>query len=66
MANSWDVMTLIAVFAAGWAAIMGVTLLVVKRVNPGLGKGDRGLVLWFVLCELNRLDFVLIWKRGLK
>lgn len=53
--NNWDVFTLIAVFGAGWAAIMFVTLLVVRKVNPGLGKSDRALVLWFVLCKYLRV-----------
>lgn len=54
VANDWDVVTLIAVFAAGWAAIMSVTLLIVKQVNPSLKKADRALVLWFVLCKCSR------------
>lgn len=49
--NDWDVPTLIAVFGAGWAAIMAVTLAVVRKVNPKLKGADQGLVLWFVLCE---------------
>lgn len=50
--NDWDVPTLIAVFGAGWAAIMVVTLMVVRKLNPKLRGADQGLVLWFALCEL--------------
>ncbi|KAH7391489.1 EBP domain-containing protein [Cadophora sp. MPI-SDFR-AT-0126] len=55
--NDWDVVTLIAVFGLGWAAIMSVTLLIVKKINPGLKKADRALVLWFVLCGAIHLFF---------
>ena len=49
--NNWDVLTLVATFMAGWAVILGVTLVIVKKVNPNLKVSDQGLVLWFVLCE---------------
>ena len=51
-ANHWDVLTLILVFASGWAAILATTLAIVKKVNPGLKSTDRLLVLWFVLSKL--------------
>ncbi|KAK2626394.1 hypothetical protein QTJ16_004656 [Diplocarpon rosae] len=57
VANSWDVVTLIALFGAGWAAIMAATLAVVRRLNPSLRGVDLGLVLWFVLCGSIHLFF---------
>ncbi len=51
VSNDWDVTTLVLVFMAGWAMILGATLLVVGKANPNLKLTDRGLVLWFVLCE---------------
>ena len=51
MANDWDVVTLILAFAAGWALIAAVTLMIVRRVNPSLKGVDQALVLWFVLCK---------------
>jgi hypothetical protein len=50
VANDWDVVTLILAFAGGWALIAGVTLMIVKKVNPNLRASDQALVLWFVLC----------------
>lgn len=65
--NDWDVVTLIAVFGAGWAAIMFVTLLIVKQINPSLKKSDRALVLWFVLCKFDaavRCELTWIYLTG--
>ena len=47
--NSWEVPHLITAFGAGWAVILGVTLAVVRKVNPRLSFTDQALVLWFVL-----------------
>ena len=52
-ANDWHVTQLILAFAAGWATIFVVTLVVVNRVNPNLKSWDRTLVLWFVLCKYH-------------
>jgi cholestenol delta-isomerase len=49
--NDWDVLALILAFAGGWVLIFGVTLVVVKRVNPNLKSWDQALVLWFVLSK---------------
>lgn len=49
LANSWSVPTLLGLFAAGWAVILGVTNLLVKRHNPTLGSSDKAAILWFVL-----------------
>jgi len=51
VSNDWDVFTLVVTFMAGWAVILGTTLVVVRKVNPKLKVSDQGLVLWFVLCE---------------
>ncbi len=60
--NNWDVASLISAFAAGWALILGVTLTVVRKVNPGLKALDQGLVLWFVLSmaseHLDEIDLM--------
>jgi cholestenol delta-isomerase len=49
--NGWGVFELISTFSAGWAMILGTASIVVKRVNPTLGKSDQALVWWFILCE---------------
>ena len=56
VANDWDAPTLIAVFVACGAVVIGVAELVVGRVNPNLKGWDRALVLWFVLSKC--------WMRG--
>ncbi|KAI9054670.1 hypothetical protein LZ554_001822 [Drepanopeziza brunnea f. sp. 'monogermtubi'] len=55
--NDWDVFTLIAIFGAGWVAIMAVTLLLVQKVNSKLSSSDKGLVLWFTLCGCIHIFF---------
>ena len=50
LANEYSVPALLGLFAAGCVAVFGVTLLVVRQVNPRLGGSDRAAVLWFVLC----------------
>jgi cholestenol delta-isomerase len=57
VANDWDVLTLIAAFGGGWALIAGVTLMVVKKVNPRLKGTDQALVLWFVLSTRMSIPF---------
>jgi cholestenol Delta-isomerase len=52
--NAWDVSHLISAFGAGWAVILGVTLIVVRKVNPRLKASDQALVLWFVLSESSQ------------
>ncbi|PGH12024.1 hypothetical protein AJ79_04533 [Helicocarpus griseus UAMH5409] len=49
LANEWSVLSLISAFAAGWAGILGFTLLVLSFVAPKLGKADRVAILWFIL-----------------
>lgn len=50
-ANDWDVLTLILVFAGGWAGIFFMTLVGVRMVNPHLKGANQLLVLWFVLSK---------------
>ncbi|KAK4697641.1 cholestenol Delta-isomerase, partial [Lecanoromycetidae sp. Uapishka_2] len=49
IANKWSVPTLLGVFAAGWVVILGGTLAMVRRHNPGLPGRDKATLLWFVL-----------------
>jgi len=49
IANDWDVTSLIVTFAGLWALVLGPTLAVVRKSNPGLKVLDQGLILWFVL-----------------
>ena len=53
LANDWNIPTLLAVFAACGALVLGTTHLIISKVNPSLQGWNRALVLWFVLCELN-------------
>lgn len=61
LANEWSVPTLLGVFAAGWAVILGITLLLVKRHNPSLPSGEKAAILWFVLCKLYQMVDSLMW-----
>lgn len=54
LANSYSVPTLLGLFAAGWAVILGATNLLVKRHNPTLRAGDKAAILWFVLSKLDK------------
>ena len=58
LANDWDVPTLLAVFAGGWAVILGITLAVVKRYNPTLASSDKICILWFVLSRFTRSNVI--------
>lgn len=54
LANEWSVPTLLGVFAAGWAVILGITSVLVKRHNPSLPSGEKAAILWFVLCKFDQ------------
>lgn len=51
LANEWDTLTLVSLFAAGCTAIFLVTYLVVMRVQPKIPSGDLWTIMWFVLCR---------------
>lgn len=50
LANEWDTLTLVSIFAAGCTAIFLVTYLLVMRVQPKISSGDLWTIMWFVLC----------------
>ncbi|KAL1970369.1 hypothetical protein VTN77DRAFT_5529 [Rasamsonia byssochlamydoides] len=50
LANEWDTLTLVSMFAAGCAAIFSVTYLVVMKVRPQVSTSDLWTIMWFVLC----------------
>ncbi|KAH8728131.1 Emopamil binding protein-domain-containing protein [Phaeosphaeriaceae sp. PMI808] len=50
LANKWNTLELVSMFAAGCAAIFSVTLVLVKRIRPSLSNGDLATIMWFVLC----------------
>ena len=53
LVNEWSVPKLLGVFFAGCGVELGITLLIVNRVNPRLSKGDKAALLWFVVCKGN-------------
>ncbi|KAL9601495.1 MAG: hypothetical protein Q9219_002447 [cf. Caloplaca sp. 3 TL-2023] len=57
LANSWSVPALLGFFALGWAVVLGITNLLVKRHNPTLSSGDKAAILWFVLTGIIHLFF---------
>ncbi|KAF2261777.1 EBP-domain-containing protein [Lojkania enalia] len=57
IANKWNTFELCALFAAGCTVIFSVTFAVVKRLRPGVSKGDLVTVMWFVLCGCIHLFF---------
>ncbi|KAB8288841.1 hypothetical protein EYC80_010744 [Monilinia laxa] len=57
LANQWDTITLVSIFAAGCAAIFSFTYLLVMRIRPRISTADLWTVLWFVLCGCIHLFF---------
>jgi hypothetical protein len=51
VANTFDTLALVAVFAVGCVVILGSALLIALRFNRNLKNVDRLLIMWFVLCE---------------
>lgn len=51
LANTYSVPTLLGVFFAGCAVILGVTYAIVSKGNRVLSNGDKAAVLWNVLSE---------------
>lgn len=51
LANDWTVPQLLAIFSGTCAVVLGLTHVAVGRMKQHLSKGDRALILWFVLCE---------------
>jgi hypothetical protein len=50
IANKWNTLELVSMFAAGCAVIFGITFGLVKRIRPTLSNGDLATIMWFVLC----------------
>ncbi|OAL04719.1 Emopamil-binding protein [Phaeosphaeriaceae sp. SRC1lsM3a] len=50
LANKWNTLELLTMFASGCAVIFGVTYVLVKKVRPTLSSGDLATIMWFVLC----------------
>lgn len=51
LANEWDTLTLVSLFASGCTAIFFVTYLLVMRVQPKISNGNLLTIMWFVLCK---------------
>ncbi|KAI9783086.1 MAG: hypothetical protein M1839_004255 [Geoglossum umbratile] len=49
IANEHSVTKLLICFGAGVVVVFSLASLVLRRVQPGLGWGDKGTVLWFAL-----------------
>jgi len=57
MANKWDTLTLVSMFAAGCAGIFAVTYLITTRIRPHMSNADLSTIMWFVLCGFIHLFF---------
>lgn len=55
LANEWDTLTLLVIFATGCTAIFSATYLVVMKVHPRISSGDSYTTLWFALCTTTQL-----------
>lgn len=55
LANEWDTLTLLFIFATGCTAIFSVTYLGVVKIHPRISSGDLWTILWFVLCITTQL-----------
>ena len=56
LANEYSVPVLLGIFAAGCAAIAGITLTILRRVHPSLSGSDKGAIIWFVICTWPNLQ----------
>jgi cholestenol delta-isomerase len=50
MANEWNTLELVSMFAAGCVAIFSVTYAILMRTRPNASNGDVSIMMWFVLC----------------
>lgn len=55
LANEWNTLELVSMFAAGCAGIFIMTYFTIKSVRPNVSKGDLVTMLWFVLCMTPQL-----------
>jgi cholestenol delta-isomerase len=55
MANKWDALTLVSIFAAGCVAIFTVTYVITTRIRPNMSKAELSTIMWFVLCTILSL-----------
>lgn len=56
-ANDRHFLTLIGLFAGICLSVFGVTVGFCRRVRPGIGWGEVGVVTWFVVCGCIHLGF---------
>ncbi len=67
IANEWPMHTTLAVFGSMVLLLFVMTMGVLGRVAPAMGRGERGTVCWFVLCAfppLSRQSSLRIWFYG--
>ncbi|KAJ5134004.1 Bcebp4 [Penicillium atrosanguineum] len=57
LANEWDTVTLVSLFASGCTAIFLATYLLVMKIHPKISNGDLWTIMWFVLCGCIHLFF---------
>lgn len=58
LANDLSVPALLGFFAAGWVVILSVTLAVVKRFNPNIPSREKAVIMWFILCTSNKIEWM--------
>lgn len=57
LANEYNTLELVSLFAAGCAVIFSCTYVTVKKVRPSLPLSDLVVILWFTLCGFIHLFF---------
>ncbi|KAJ4360127.1 uncharacterized protein N0V89_000687 [Didymosphaeria variabile] len=57
LANEYNTLELVSLFAAGCTVIFSLTYLTVKKVRPTLPLSDLVVILWFTLCGFIHLFF---------
>ena len=50
MANEWNTLELVSMFAAGCAVIFSITYAILMKTRPNASKSDVSIMMWFVLC----------------
>lgn len=57
LANEWNTLELVSMFAAGCAVIFSVTYAILMKTRPNASNSDVAIMMWFVLCGFIHFTF---------
>lgn len=55
--NTMSSLGLVSCFAAGCVAMFASTHVIIQQKRPGMGRGDRFIMMWFVMCGFIHFFF---------